>query len=185
MKKYVVYAGVNGAGKTTLFQSNEEYLDLPRVNLDEIVREIGSWREKKDVAAAGKVAVCKISELFSKGVSFNQETTLCGHSIIRNIKKAKSLGYFIDVSFVGLESAELAIKRVEQRVRDGGHGIPSYDIERRYVESLENLKMIIPICDRVMIYDNSKHFIWIALFRNGECKDCADDIPDWCRDILN
>ena len=53
MRKYVIYAGVNGAGKTTLFQSSEEYLDLPRINLDEIVREIGSWRDSKNVAAAG------------------------------------------------------------------------------------------------------------------------------------
>lgn len=35
MKKYVIFAGVNGAGKTTLYQTNEEYLDLPRVNVDE------------------------------------------------------------------------------------------------------------------------------------------------------
>ena len=184
MKKYVIYAGVNGAGKTTLFQSSEEYLDLPRVNLDEIVRGIGSWRNSKDVSEAGKIAVNRITEHFNNGVSFNQETTLCGHSIIRNIKKAKSLGYFVDLSFVGLESAALAIERVEQRVRDGGHGIPSDDIERRYVESLENLKKIIPICDRVMIYDNSKRFVWVALFRDGECRDCSDDIPDWCREIV-
>ena len=45
MKKYVIFAGVkNGAGKTTLYQTNEEYLDLPPVNLDEIEREIGTWR---------------------------------------------------------------------------------------------------------------------------------------------
>lgn len=39
MKKYLIFAGVNGAGKTTLYQTNNEYKDLPRVNMDEIVRE--------------------------------------------------------------------------------------------------------------------------------------------------
>ena len=22
------------------------------------------------------------------------------------------------------------------------------------------------------------------LFRDGECRDCSDDIPDWCREIV-
>ena len=64
-----------------------------------------------------------VRDFIRRNSTFNQETTLCGHSIIRNIKKAKSLGYFVDVSFVGLESSALAVERVEQRVRDGGHGI--------------------------------------------------------------
>ena len=50
MKSFVIFAGVNGAGKTTLYQTNEEYMELPRVNLDEIVRNIGSWKSEKDVA---------------------------------------------------------------------------------------------------------------------------------------
>ena len=36
MKLYVIFAGVNGAGKTTLYQTNDEYRNLPRVNLDEM-----------------------------------------------------------------------------------------------------------------------------------------------------
>ena len=65
-------------------------------------------------------------------------------SIIRNIYKAKELGYVIEVYFVGLDSPELAKKRVAHRVRSGGHGIPDEDIERRFFESLDNLKTIYP-----------------------------------------
>lgn len=43
----------------------------------------------------------------------------------------------MELNYVGLSSVELAISRVEQRVRDGGHGIPEKDIERRYNESLK------------------------------------------------
>lgn len=60
MKKYVIFAGVNGAGKTTLYQTNEEYLDLPRINLDEIVRGIGSWKNSRDISEAGIIAVREI-----------------------------------------------------------------------------------------------------------------------------
>lgn len=78
----------------------------------------------------------------------------------------------------------LAKERVKQRVRNGGHGIPDADIERRYTESLSNLKKIIPLCNRVKIYDNTISFRKIASFVNGECKDCADNIPAWCLEII-
>ncbi|MBR6229801.1 MAG: zeta toxin family protein [Eubacterium sp.] len=184
MKKYVIFAGVNGAGKTTLYQTNEEYLDLPRINLDEIVRGIGSWKNSRDISEAGIIAVREIRRLFDEGRSFNQETTLCGHSIFRNIFKAKELGYSIELSYVGLRTAEIAIERVAQRVRDGGHGIPEEDIRRRYNESLINLKKIIPFCDRARIYDNTQRFGIVAVFNNGVCVDRIDDIPDWCDGIV-
>ena len=59
MEKYVLFAGVNGAGKTTLYQANTGLKALPRVNVDEIVREFGSWNNPADVAAAGRKAVRK------------------------------------------------------------------------------------------------------------------------------
>lgn len=184
MKKYIIFAGVNGAGKTTLYQTSSEYKDLPRVNIDEIVRRFGSWKNNADVLKAGKIAVKQIKEYFDKEESFNQETTLCGYSIFKNVEKAKSLGYEVNLYYVGLASAELAKNRVERRVKDGGHGIPPGDIERRYVESLKNLRKIILMCDHVKIYDNTKSFRKIASFIHGECKDCTDDIPEWCKKIL-
>ena len=168
MKKYIIFAGVNGAGKTTLYQASRGYNDILRVNIDEIVRGFGSWKNNADVYKAGKMAVKQIKEYFDDGISFNQETTLCGHSIFRNIEKAKRLGYVVELYYVGLDSAELAKSRVAQRVRDGGHGIPPEDIERRYTESLENLKKVIPECDCVNIYDNTKSFRMIASFVHGE-----------------
>ena len=184
MKKYLIFAGVNGAGKTTLYQTNSKYKDLPRVNMDEIVRKFGSWKNSVDVLKAGKIAVKQIKEYFDNGKSFNQETTLCGYSIFKNVKKAKDLGYEVELYYVGVGTAELAKRRVEQRVRDGGHGIPPEDIERRYVESLENLQKVMPLCNRVIIYDNTKSFRKIISFVNGECKDRAEEIPEWCEKIL-
>ena len=44
MKKYILIAGVNGAGKSTLYQTLDSLKDIKRVNIDEIVRENGNWR---------------------------------------------------------------------------------------------------------------------------------------------
>ena len=49
MKKYIIIAGVNGAGKSTLYQTIESLKGMPRVNVDEIVREIGDWKNVADV----------------------------------------------------------------------------------------------------------------------------------------
>lgn len=38
MKKYIIFAGVNGAGKSTLYQTNQLLENMPRINVDEIVR---------------------------------------------------------------------------------------------------------------------------------------------------
>ena len=84
MKKYIIIAGVNGAGKSTLYQTLDSLKNIERINIDEIVREFGTWRNSQDVMKAGKIAVRKIKEYFEKGISFNQETTLCGNSTVSN-----------------------------------------------------------------------------------------------------
>ena len=41
MKKYIIIAGENGVGKSTLYQMYDEFKDMPRINVDEFVRDIG------------------------------------------------------------------------------------------------------------------------------------------------
>ena len=103
MKKYILIAGVNGAGKSTLYQTLDSLKTMKRVNTDEILKSFGDWKKSSDVMSAGKIAVNRIKEYFVEGISFNQETTLCGSSIIRNIKKAKDLGYEIEMHLIDLQ----------------------------------------------------------------------------------
>ena len=135
MKKYILIAGVNGAGKSTLYQLNQSLKDIPRVNTDEILREFGDWKKAEDIFKAGRIAGSKIKQYFDEGITFNQETTLCGKSIIGNIKKAKELGYYIEMHYVGIDSVDIAKARINHRVEQGGHGIPEKDIEKKYVET--------------------------------------------------
>lgn len=175
-KEYVLFAGVNGAGKSTVYNS---FSNVPkeRVNSDEILRKRGGdWKNVTDQAYAMKEAVRKINYFLENGISFNQETTLAGSSIMNHIKRAKEKSYAVTVCYVGLESADLAIQRVQQRVKQGGHGISEEDIRRRYDQSLKNLKKIISLCDKVEIYDNTKNFTCVAVFVNGKQiskKECA------------
>lgn len=117
MKKYVLVGGVNGAGKSTLYQMSTALQKMNRVNTDEIVKEIGDWKNLSDVMKAGKIAVTLIDKYFAEETSFNQETTLCGRSIIKNIHKAKALGYIVELHYIGVDSVEIARQRVEHRVK--------------------------------------------------------------------
>ena len=183
MKKYILIAGVNGAGKSTLYQTLDCFQNMPRINTDEIVRSLGDWRNVSDVMKAGKIAVYKMKEYFEAGVSFNQETTLCGNSIFHNIDKAKKLGYQIELHYVGIESVELAKERIAYRVAHGGHGIPDADVERRYRESMENLGRVIKKCDLVVLYDNTKAFRRFAIYRYGKLLTLSEHSPEWYRNL--
>lgn len=179
MKKYVIIAGVNGAGKSTLYQINDGLKKIPRVNVDEIVKSVGDWRNRKDVFKAGKIAVKRIEQYIQEGISFNQETTLCGKTIIKNILKAKKSGFFIELHYVGLDSAQIAKDRVKHRVENGGHGIPDEDIEKRYIETFKQLNSVIKECNLIAFYDNTESFRRFAICKNGELVRISRHVPTW------
>ncbi|MBO5209383.1 MAG: ATPase [Lachnospiraceae bacterium] len=124
----------------------------------------------------------KIDLCLKEGISFNQETTLVG--TMKTIQKAKAQGYFVDMYYVGLESAEIAIERVANRVQHGGHGVKE-DIRRRYIKSKQNLIKAIQICYEVKIYDNSFTFVKIASFSQGKPLFKYNTLGDgWFKQLL-
>lgn len=180
MPKLILFAGPNGCGKSTLYQTNRELFDIPRINVDEIVRERGGdWRNQSDLLNAGKIAYRKIRDCLNNRISFNRETTLCGKTSIRDIEEAKQLGYEIELHFVYVQSIDIAKERVHIRVENGGHGIPEADIERRYEESLRKLREILPLCDKVELYDNSEQFVKIMTIKKTRIVYKADPLPEW------
>ena len=183
MPTYTIFAGVNGAGKTSIYQSiyYQENKNEKRINTDEMVARIGSWKDNNLQIKCGREAVKLIREYINGNSSFNQETTLCGNSIIKNIKTAKEKGFYIVLNYIGVESPEIAKERVKIRVSKGGHGIPEQDIEKRYYESLQNLNKVITLCDEVNIYDNSYMFKDIVYYRNGDLIWKDNAIPSWAK----
>ena len=169
MKQYILIAGANGVGKSTFYQYiGDQYLGIPRINPDEILsQDKGDWKSLTDQMTAMRKAVGLRRFYIENGMSFCQETTLCGASIFSFIQKVKQLGYIVTMHYIGVKSADLAVERVTQRMDLGGHGIPETDIRHRYSISLKNLKTSIEICDRISVYDNTERFIEIAQFENG------------------
>ena len=171
MKKiFYLFAGVNGAGKSTLYNTESLEInikDTVRINTDEIVRKIGNWKNDSDQIKAAKIAINLRNNCFQCGKSFNEETTLTGKTILKNIDKAKEQGYELQLFYVGLNSSDIAKERVKNRVEKGGHNIENDVIEKKYYESLKNLKKIISKFDKVYLYDNSIKYKNIFLFSDN------------------
>ncbi|AQR91513.1 hypothetical protein CLOBY_31770 [Clostridium saccharobutylicum] len=88
------------------------------------------------------------------------------------------------MNYIGLENSQIAKERVKFRVSKGGHGIPDEVIEKRYTESLLNLKDVINICDEVNIYDNTNEFIQLISIKNGILIWRDKIMPQWANTIL-
>jgi len=108
------------------------------------------------------------------------ESTLTGNTVLKRMSDTKAAGYEIELRYVALESAEMHIKRVEFRVRNGGHDIPADTIIRRYENSLDNLPRALEIAHRAIVIDNSareKRFLLRA--ERGLILDLAPSPPRW------
>jgi predicted ABC-type ATPase len=71
------------------------------------------------------------------------------------LRETRAAGYRVELHYVWLRSATLAVKRVRQRVRKGGHAVPEEDVRRRYERSIDLLLSdYLPLADRWFIWDN-------------------------------
>ena len=81
--------------------------------------------------------------------------------------------------YVGLNSKEESLQRIENRVRKGGHDIPTEDVIRRFDNRLDALKKAAALCDSVIFYDNENGFIKVAEIRNNKFYFTNGYRPDW------
>ena len=182
---YTIIGGLNGVGKSTVYSllSDKEKEQLGRrINVDEIVAEMGPWQDTKLQTIAGKHAVKNIKDCLNSKQNFHQETTLAGISILNTVKTAKEKGFYICLWYMYVKDVEIAKDRVLSRVIKGGHGVSEALIDKRSKTSIETLKLLIPLCDEVRVYDNTKAFTAVARITNNELKILDKTIPN---DILS
>lgn len=154
-----IIAGPNGAGKTTA-----SYTLLPTmlncinfVNADEIARGLSPFSPSTVDVQAARIMLQRIDELLALKEDFAIETTLATRSYVQLVKRAQALDYKVHLLFFCLESPEQAIQRVAQRVKEGGHNVPTDVIRRRFHLGIANLvNLFIPICDTTHVWNNTK-----------------------------
>jgi len=148
-----IIGGPNGSGKSTIYGS----LVPPGrfLNGDVIARSINPDRPEAASLAAGRQTLVELARAIRERETFAYETTLSSRQSIELMREAKQAGYEVGLVFVTLNSADLNVERVAERVARGGHDIPENVIRRRYGASLRRLAEAIGVADGSIRFDNS------------------------------
>jgi predicted ABC-type ATPase len=179
-----VIAGPNGAGKTTCY----EELVRPRlaaefVNADRIAAS--RWPDEAGAHAyeAAELAAKRRSELLLERRSFVAETVFSHPSKIELMERARDAGYVVWLTVVGLENAELAVRRVAERVASGGHPVPEQKIRERYERITDNARRGVVLAHRSFVLDNGdprRPLRTVLTFQAGAVVFRARPTPRWC-----
>ena len=159
MANLVVIGGSNGSGKSTT--APKLLRDTLRVgefiNADNIAAGLSAFRPERVAFAAGRIMLQRVQELAAAKTDFALESTLSSRSLASWIERMRGEGYVFHLIYLWLSDADLAVQRVAERVRRGGHDVPEDIVRRRYTRSLSNFFNIYrPIADSWLMLDNTK-----------------------------
>jgi len=165
-----VLGGINGAGKTTASKRIlQDALAIPVfVNADAIARGLNAFDPESESVKAGRIMLDHMHDLVARGRSFAFETTLSARTYAPWLGRLREKGYIIHLFYYWLNSPDLAINRVAERVRAGGHHVPDETIRRRYSRSVHNFfNLYRPVVTTWQVRDNTHGRTQLIACSNG------------------
>lgn len=156
--KLYIISGPNGAGKTTFAKEFlPDYVDcLEFVNADLIASGLSPFSPERAAIMAGRLMLERIHLLANRRTDFGFETTLSGKGYLYLLRGLKDRGYHISLFFLWVNDIEIALARIADRVRRGGHNVPEEIVRRRFHRGLTNFfRLYRPLVDFWTIIDNS------------------------------
>lgn len=155
-----VFAGPNASGKSTLIANRylSGQLTVPYINADIITKyELEDIADEEERAKTGMfTAMQRVQDAINKKMSFTYETVLSHPSKIDLIRLAKERGYNIQSVFVCTEDPAINIVRLEERVKNGGHDVPTEKVFQRYERAISLSYDLQEISDSYEEFDNSE-----------------------------
>jgi predicted ABC-type ATPase len=132
--KLYIISGPNGAGKTTFAKEFlPDYVDcLEFVNADLIASGLSPFSPESAAIRAGRLMLERIHLLANRRIDFGFETTLSGKGYLRLLRGLKDRGYRISLFFLWVNNIEIALARIADRVRRGGHNVPEEIVRSRF-----------------------------------------------------
>jgi predicted ABC-type ATPase len=149
----IVFAGPNGSGKSTLaeeMRARDPGFPSLYINADDIAR-----KQKIGPREAAVEAARRRAEALARNVSFATETVMSTVEEIDFLKDAKRAGYEITLLYITTQSRKINLKRIQTRVKMGGHDVPPDKTSSRYDRSMTFLAEALKIVDVATIYNNS------------------------------
>ena len=173
----LVFAGPNGSGKSTI--SDCVKTKGMYINADEI-KQLN--KNLTDLEAA--VEAESLREYYLReGLDFTFETVLSTNRNIDLIARAKAAGYYIDCYFVLTAYPELNEFRIRMRVNNGGHDVPADKIRSRYQKSLQNIPVLIELCDKIRIVDNTEK-PFVIYINDAEGRSAISENKYWSKERI-
>ena len=169
-------------------------------NPDEVSARLRSERPELEQDEADSQAWQEGRRLLERAITercdYVFETTLGGSSMTAKLQEAATLGFDVNIWFVGLASPELNIARVRARQAAGGHTVGETLIRKRYDDTRRNLISLIPFLAGLRVYDNSqdgdplhggapKPRLLLHMAKRRIVFECdPEDAPEWVKPIL-
>jgi len=126
------------------------------LNADEIARGLSPLDPSARAIKAGRLLLSEVRDSITRHETFALESTLSGRTYVNVFERAKQNGYKIELQFVWIPDVREAIRRVRQRVIEGGHDVPVNDIRRRFARSVQHLlDDYAPLANKWFLWDNS------------------------------
>lgn len=179
--------GGNGAGKSTFYELFLKDLGLPFVNADNLAKIAYPEDPEGRSRDAAMLAEGMRKNLLLSGQSLCFETVYSHPSKIDFVAEAKALGYYVVMVLIHLNDTNLNQARVAERVSEGGHSVPAEKIVARVPRMLSHVRMSIPLCDLLRIYDNSSQddpYQRVFTIEQGKITKHLDPLPDWAEQLL-
>ena len=154
----IIIAGPNGAGKTTLapLLLRDTFGVMEYVNADAIALGLSAFQPERVALEAGRIMLRHLRTLAAQRRTFAFESTLATRSYAPWIRQLCQQDYAFHVLFLWLRSPDLAVQRVRERVRLGGHDVPEVVVRRRYQYGIRNFfDLYLPLATSWSVYDNS------------------------------
>ncbi len=137
-KEIIIIAGANGVGKTTFARAFLQEYNYEFLNADEIAKSLSAENPSERKISAGKLFFQKLSEAVANNKSLLIESTLSGRYLQKFIKNLQGKDYQITIIFLFVNSPEILIERIAERVKKGGHFVPDEDVRRRFARGKQN-----------------------------------------------
>jgi len=164
------------------FKDNDNFYKIDNFDLDKLILKI----DNPNSYVASIITSFIRYKLLDTKHSFSFESVMSGSDKIKFLKVAKQKGFKIYLYFIATYDPIINIRRVENRVKLGGHNVPKDKIISRYYRSIDNLIKAIPYTNRCYIFDNSntdRNFL-CEITEAKEVEIKVDEIPEWFMNVL-
>ncbi len=189
MPRLYILAGPNGTGKTTYYTTalSEIFIEkqLSFLNIDLLTKELGGFTPE-NFTHAEMIYRERIASLVKSQSDFMIESNLAKSSDYDWLENMAKAGYEIVLYFLCTDDINIHIRRVQQRVIEGGHDIAVEIIKHRYQMALMYLKGKLQLFKEVYLIDNSTDEAIIAAQITDEgLIEFSDGRYRWVNDALS